>query len=80
MIEIDGPLWFASALLICGAHVLYLRGWRREYRQILGCRQKYNADAQKRHDEFMHAMRAIGRDDADTLGWNLSSSGERGQA
>ena len=33
MIEIDGPLWFAGALFICGAHVLYLRSWRREQRQ-----------------------------------------------
>ena len=77
MIEIDGPLWFAGALLICGAHVLYLRGWRRDQRQSLAWWKKYDADAQKRHDEF---MRAIGRDDTSTLGWNLDGSRERGQA
>jgi len=77
VIEIDGPLWFAGALLICGAHVLYLRGWRREQRQRQAWWQRYDAASQKRHDEF---MRAMGRDDADALGWNLSSSGERGQA
>ena len=77
MIEIDGPLWFAGALLICGAHALYLRGWRREQCQRLAWWQKYDAGAQKRHDEF---MRAIRRDDGRTLEWNLSSSGQRGQA
>jgi hypothetical protein len=76
VIEIDGPLWLAGALLICGAHVLYLRGWRREQRQYKAWWQNYDADAQKRHDDF---MRAIDRDDDRGLGWNLSSSGERGQ-
>ena len=77
MIEIDGPLWFAGALLICGMHMLFIRGWRREHRQGLVWWQKYDADAQKRHDEFMCA---IGRNGGDALGWNLSSSEERGQA
>ena len=77
MIEIDGPLWFAGAFLICGAHVLYLRSWRRDQRQSLAWWQKYDADAQKRHDEFMNVM---GRDDASTLGWSLDGSRERGQA
>jgi len=80
VIEIDGPLWFAGALLICGAHVLYIRGWRREHRQRLAWWQKYDADAQQRHDEFMAAIGRDERDDVGTLGWNLSSSGERGQA
>jgi len=77
MIEIDGSLWFAGAVLICGAHVLYLRSWRREQLQRLAWWQKYDAASQKRHEEF---MRAIGRDNDTALGWNLSSSGERGQA
>lgn len=77
MIVIDGPLWLVGALLICGAHVLYLRGWRREHRQSLARWQKYDADAQKRHDEFMSA---IDGDDVGTLGWNLDGSRERGQA
>ena len=51
MIEIDGPLWFVGALLICGAHVLYLRGWRRERRTHLAWWQKYDANAQQRHEE-----------------------------
>ena len=77
MIEIDGPLWFAGALLICGAHVLYLRSWRRESQQRLAWWQKYDADAQKRHDEF---MRAMDQGDASTLGWNLDGNRQRGQA
>ena len=77
MIEINGPLWFAGALLICGAHVLYLRGWLRDRRQSLAWWQKYDADAQKRHDEFMCA---IGRDAVGAIGWNLDGSRERGQA
>lgn len=76
MIEIDGPLWFLGVILICGAHALYLRSWRHERLQQLAWWHKYDADAQKRHDEF---MRAIGHGDADALGWNLSSS-NRGQA
>ena len=77
MIEIDGPLWFAGALLICGAHVLYLRSWRREQRQHTAWWKKYDAAAQKRHVEF---MRAIDRGDDRSFGWNLSSNGQRGQA
>ena len=76
MIEIDGPLWFAGALLICGAHVLYLRGWRRDQRQSLAWWQKYDANAQKRHDEF---MRAIDGDRAVEDSWSSYKS-ERGQA
>ena len=75
MIEIDGPLWFLGAIVICGAHVLYLRGWRREQRQSLAWWQAYDAEAEKRHQEF---MRAISRDDV--LGWNLDGGRERGQA
>lgn len=77
MIVIDGPLCFAAALLICGAHVLYLRSWRREQRQRLAWWQKYDADAQKRHDAF---IRAIDRDDGGTHGWNRDGNRERGQA
>ena len=77
MIEIDGPLWFAGALLVFGVHVLYLRSWRREQRQYKAWWQNYDAASQKRHDEFMHAL---DREDDVTLGWNLSSSGQRGQA
>lgn len=76
MIEIDGPLWFVGALLICGAHVRYLRSWRRDQRQSLAWWHKYDADAQKRHDEFMAAIR---RDNVGTFGWDLSSNKERGQ-
>lgn len=76
MIEIDGPLWFLGAVVICGAHVLYLRGWRNEHRQSLAWWQAYDAQAEKRHTEF---MRAISRDD-DMHGWNLDGGRERGQA
>lgn len=62
MIEIQGPLWFVGALVICGAHILYICGWRRELREHLAWWQKYDADAQKRHDEF---MRVMGRDEED---------------
>lgn len=73
MIEIDGLAWFIGALLICGAHVLYLRSWRRERIAHLAWWQQYDVDAQKRHDEFMRAI-----DDRDE--WNLDGSRERGQA
>ena len=78
MIEIDGPLWFLGALLICGAHVLYLRGWRRERRAHQAWWQKYNTDAQTRHEAFMRALG--GDDDNSALEWNLNNNGERGQA
>lgn len=76
MIEIDGFYWFVGALLICVVHVIYLRGWRREQRQILALREKYNAREQKRHDEPMQAFAC--NDSA--VGWNLDGSRERGQA
>lgn len=77
MIEIDGPLWFAGALLICGVHVLYLRGWRREQRLYQAWWQKYDTGAQKRHDDFMHA---IDSDRAVEDSWSFDKSSERGQA
>lgn len=77
MIEIDGPLWFAGALLVCGWHTLYLRGWRRERREHLAWWQQYDADAQKRHEEF---MRVMDRDEAPAHGWSLDGNRERGQA
>ena len=76
MIEIDGPLWFAGALLIFGAHVLYLRSWRRDQQQYKAWWQSYDARSQKRHEEFMHAIDG----DSDTLGWNLDGGRVRGQA
>ena len=76
MIVIDGPLWFVGALLICAAHVLYLRSWRREQRQRLAWWKKYDADSQKRHDDF---MRAIDGDCAVEDSWSSDKS-ERGQA
>lgn len=76
MIEIDGFYWFVAALLVCGVHSLHIRSWRREQRQLLACREKYNAREQKRHDEF---MQAFARNDS-ALGWNLDGSRERGQA
>ena len=44
---IEGLYWFVGALLICGALVLYLRNWHREYRQRLTWWQKYGADAKQ---------------------------------
>ena len=75
MFVIEGPLWFGAALLICGAHALYLRGWRRERRAHLAWWQRYDAYAQTRHEEF---MRAIDRDTHSA--WDLSSGQQRGQA
>lgn len=77
MIEIDGPLWFAAALLIFIVHVLYLRSWRHERREYIQWRETYNAIEQRRHDEFMKVM---GQDDVSTLGWNLDGGRQRGQA
>ena len=76
MIEIDGPLWFAGALLVFGAHVLYLRSWRREQRQHKAWWQSYDTLSQKRHDEFMRAIDG----DGDVLAWNLDGERVRGQA
>jgi hypothetical protein len=76
VIEIDGSLWFVGALLICGAHVLYLRGWRRERRVHLAWRQKYDADSQQRHEEFM----CVTGGGEDVLDWNLDGGSVRGQA
>lgn len=56
MIEIDGPIWFVGALLICGVHALYICGWRRERRQYQAWWQKHDAEAQHRHEEFMRAL------------------------
>jgi len=77
VIVIDGFLWFIGALIICGAHGLYLRSWRRERRAHQAWWQTYNTEAQTRHEAF---MRAIGNIDDGALEWNLSSNGERGQA
>ncbi len=56
MIEIDGLFWFIGALVICGAHAIYLRGWRREQQQYLEWWQSYDAKAQRRHAEVMRAF------------------------
>lgn len=72
---IDGPIWFVGAILICGVHALYLRGWRRELRAHRAWWQKYDADAQKRHEDFMRAM-----SDDSGVEWNLDGSSARGQA
>lgn len=77
MIEIDGPLWFVGALIICGVHVLYLRSWRHERRAHLAWWQNYDVRAQKRHEEF---MRVMDQGDSSTLGWNLDGNRQRGQA
>lgn len=77
MIEIDGFFWFVAALIICGTHALYLRSWQCERRQHQAWWQTYDVKAQRRHEEFMHA---IGRDDNNKLEWNLDSHRERGQA
>ena len=78
MFVIDGSLWFVGALLICGAHVLYVRAWRRELRAHRAWWQNYDAEAQTRHAEFMRVMDRD--DDRDSLELNLSSNGDRGQA
>jgi hypothetical protein len=76
MIEIDGFLWFVAALIICGAHALYLRGWRRERRQSLAWWQGYNAEAQRRHCEFMIAVELSTRRSAEEsrVPWALKTN------
>lgn len=56
MIEIDGLLWLVAAILICGAHALYLRAWRRERRQDLAWWKAYDERAGESHAEFMRAL------------------------
>jgi hypothetical protein len=77
VIEIDGFAWFVAALIICGAHALYLRSRWRERQQYWAWWRKYDADAQKRHEEF---MRVMDRGNSDVTGWSLDGSRERGQA
>jgi DnaJ-domain-containing protein 1 len=65
VIEIDGLLWFIGAIVICGAFMLYLRGWRRDLRLSLAWWQVYDARAQRRHTEFMQALADEDEDDED---------------
>lgn len=74
---IDGPLWFIGALVICGVHALYIRGWRRDHHQYLTWWQRYDAQAQQRHDEF---MRVMDRENGTSIEWNLDGNRTRGQA
>jgi hypothetical protein len=73
MIEIDGLGWFLAALVICGLHVLYLRGWRRERRDQLAQWKAYDVASERRHVEFMEALTWYRRA---KFGW----SEKRGQA
>lgn len=58
MIEVDGFLWFIGAIVVCAAHVLYLRSWRRDQIARQAWWLKYDTAAQKRHVEFMRVMDA----------------------
>lgn len=54
---IDGPIWFAAAVVICGAHAIFLWRCRREDRQRVAWWRAYEERSQERHDAFMRAMR-----------------------
>lgn len=54
---IDGPAWFAAALIICALHTLWLIEWRAEARQRIAEWRDYDKKSQGRHDEFMAALR-----------------------
>jgi hypothetical protein len=56
VIEINGPFWFFCALVVCGLHVLYLRGWRRDYRAYQAWWQQHDAQARQLHEKFLHAV------------------------
>ena len=78
MIAIDGLAWFLGALVVCGAHVLHLRGMRRERLSYLAWWRRYDETSQERHDEL---MQAIARGEGSRPKWRLnSSSNQRGQA
>lgn len=53
---IDGPLWFAAALIICGAHAIFLLSWQREYRRYRVYLERSEAEAQARHEAFMQTI------------------------
>lgn len=53
---IEGFWWFVFAIVICGAHVLYLRSWRRDRLQHLAWWKKYDATSQLRHEALMAVM------------------------
>jgi hypothetical protein len=54
---IDGLAWFVGAILVCGAHALFLISWRAESRDRQKQWAAYNEASQQRHDEFMVALR-----------------------
>lgn len=53
---IDGFSWFVGALLICGAHALYLRSWQRERREHLAWWRAYDVRATLQHEALMHVL------------------------
>lgn len=76
MIEIEGFWWLVGAVVVCGWHALYVRGWRRERRQYEAWWRSYDAEAQKRHADFIRVMDSA--DDVD-VSWSMYKN-ERGQA
>ncbi len=54
--RIDGLQWFVGALLVCGAHALYLRAWYRESQERWAWWQRYFAESKAQHEEFMRAL------------------------
>ena len=74
MITIDGPLWFAAALVIWVLHALHHRSWRRDQREYRAWREAYSAREEQRHEEIMRVMAQ------DEAGWRLDGSQTRGQA
>jgi len=50
---IIGLHWFIAALVIFGAHTLFLLNWQRESRERLAQWAKYDADSERRHQAFM---------------------------
>lgn len=79
-VVIEGLGWFiagvaclVATLFFIGLHVLWVREWRRERRQLDERRRKYDQAEERRHAEFMRAQTWYQRA---SLGW----SNKRGKA
>ena len=56
---IEGVWWFVGALLICGMHVLYIRGWRRELRANRAWWVAYDTRATRQHEVLMRHLQGL---------------------
>ena len=56
---IEGFWWFIGALLIGGAHVLYIHSWRRELRSHQAWWIAYDDRSTRQHKTLMRHLRGL---------------------